>query len=150
MLSPPLDAISLILTVIPMSIEAVFLPRIIADLLATLQDVIPWQNFSAWPGRRWGSGGRRPWLPFIAASLIPNFMILEVLYFLQPWLSAFVDLPLPTSLGLFSLAYVPFLVVLMSSLVMQAVGELMATHCMAHLSRKFRNLQVRDDTKIFA
>ena len=130
-LATSLDMISFGLTYCCFMILAVFLPSILAGLLVTLQDVIPLHRFSA----AW-----RPWLPGLAAALIPTFMGLEIVYSLMPWWQTFVTAgiaPPLAAIGLFAWMLCPSLVLFFNLLVMMIAADLVVVHTMTHLSRKF-------------
>ena len=94
-LDKTVDTISLSLTNVALIAIVVFLPGILAALLADIQDLIPMERM-AWPQAR---DQGRPWLPLLAAILIAPCMVMEVLFLLPSWLDKFSDVSTLAAFG---------------------------------------------------
>jgi hypothetical protein len=134
--SSTVDFVSIGLSFIIIILVDAFLPGTVAHLLAAIQDVIPIQRIS-WPDHT-----QRPWLLLISAVLIPVFTCLEVVnILLLCWRAS-----APFSGGLMALVCIAILLVMYNTMALILVAEVVATHCMAHLRNRCRDLQSKKST----
>jgi hypothetical protein len=134
--SSTVDFVSIGLSFIIIILVGVFLPGTVASLLAAIQDVIPIQRIS-WPDHT-----QRPMLLLISAVLIPVFTCLEVVnILLLCWRAS-----APSSGGLMALVCIAILLVMYNTMALILVAEVVATHCMAHLRTRCRDLQSKKST----
>ena len=136
-MSSTVDFVSIGLSFIIIILVGVFLPGTVAHLLAAIQDVIPIQRIS-WPDHT-----QRPMLLLISAVLIPVFTCLEVVnILLLCWRAS-----APSSGGLMALVCIAILLVMYNTMALILVAEVVATHCMAHLRTRCRDLAAKSTPK---
>jgi hypothetical protein len=139
----PTDAISFSLTQVSYNALSLFLPGILASMLAALQDIMPLKRYN-FVKTRTGTHQHESWLPTLSTGLIAPFMILQLLYCLLPWWQTFITeggVPALYALGLFAWMFCPGVIFIGNMLTMIIAADLIAARTMGQLRCKFSSIR---------